>query len=261
MVNVNKAFSICIIAILAISSLIIIKSVSAQVDVTTPSTPNFGVRYEIFPIYVPPVYGVDASTGKAMITKEGYTAFDETVFVEIVNQPFVSYKDSNGNNIQLFYNIRWKEPSNNSWIYLDEKPQLTQTPNSEQTITTFDFIGNYHRISEGLDIPIGSETDFQVEAYIGYYTTDNVFTGKISGWIDPQSIMHAANYSTTTNPNASSTPSQNPTTESHQQNIQSVSLFDLNWEQIAIILLSFTVAILAVVLMLSRRKSTKPSNA
>jgi hypothetical protein len=80
--------------------------------VTAPLNPSFSVSYDIFTTYVPPVYGVDPSSGKAVITQAGYTVLDETVYVRIVNQPFVPYKDSSDNTIQLFYNIRWKDPSN-----------------------------------------------------------------------------------------------------------------------------------------------------
>jgi hypothetical protein len=262
MARLSKASLLLIIAILAVPSLTMIEPTSAQVGITTPSTPNFAVNYEIYPIQIPPVYGVDPSTGKAVITEDGYTEFDETVFVKIVNQPFVPYYDSNGNNIQLFYNVRWKELSNNSWIYLAEKPQWTQTPNnlSEQTICTFNFMGNYHKVSEGLDIPIGGETDFQVEAYVGYYTADNVFVGKTSGWTGPQSIMHAANvgnYTTPIAPNTSNSSPKNPTAELNQLDPQSYSLFGLDWEQIAIIALGTMVVVLTFALVLKHRRNVK----
>lgn len=192
--NRGKSLAIIIIAIVIVSTILMVKSLNAQVGVTTPLNPSFSVSYDIFTTNVPPVYGVDSSSGKAVITQSGYTVLDETVYIRIVNQPFVPYKDSSDNNIQLFYNIRWKDPSNTFWIYLDEvKNNLrwTQTPNEEFTISSFSFKDNRIKGMLILDMPFGSETDFQVQALIGYYLTDNVFVGKTSAWNTPQSIQHA----------------------------------------------------------------------
>ncbi len=210
--SISKVFSLFVIVVILVTSISMVKLAIAQVGVTTPARPNFGVEHNIFLTDVPPTYGVDPSTGKAVVIQEGYTGVDETVYVRIVNQPFIPYKDSTGNNIQLFYSIRWLEPSNNSWV---DPVRTTQAPNEEFTVCTFEFMGNYHKVSHGLDIPIGSETDFQVEASIGYYTADDVFVGKTSGWTNPQAITHAPNYtpsSTTPTPSETSpTDSQKPT--------------------------------------------------
>lgn len=253
-----------LVSILVVSSLILSKPTYAQVGVTTPATPDFGVRYDIFSTYIPPVYGVDPSTGKAVITQAGYNSLDETVYIEIVNQPFIPYKDSDGHDIQLFYNIRWKDPSNNSWIYLNEvKGNLkwTQTQNSERTISTFSFRENRNKGLLVLDMPIGSETDFQVEASIGYFTADNVFVGKTSGWTDPQAIMHAPDYSSsnpTSMPSSSATPTETHTATPQQNSTQERVLFGLNWQETAIILLGVTVVVLAFALVLSRKRTVKP---
>ncbi len=71
-------------------------------------TPNFSVTYLVNSHIIPPVYGVDPSTGKAVIPQAGYTVENEKVWIDIVNQPVVPYTDSNGNTINLFYNIRYK---------------------------------------------------------------------------------------------------------------------------------------------------------
>jgi hypothetical protein len=209
-----KSAALLLVAMLAVTSLITVEFACAQVGVTTPATPNFGVKYDIFITHVPPTYGVDPSTGKAVAIQEGYDGVDETVYLYIVNQPFVPYKDSDGNYIQLFYSVRWLEPSNNSWV---DPVRTTQAPNQEFTVCTFKFMGKYHKVSYGLDIPIGSETDFQVEASIGYFTADNVFIGKTSGWTNPQSIQHAPDYDASnsspvpSSPSATSTPSDSLT--------------------------------------------------
>ncbi|MGA2386958.1 MAG: hypothetical protein ABSG33_10555 [Candidatus Bathyarchaeia archaeon] len=257
---IGKSFTLILIFIMLVSSLslTVVRTVCAQTGVTTPSAPDFGVKYQIFSVNIPPVYGVDPSTGKAVITKAGYTVVDEEVWVNIMNQPFVPYNESSGNSIQLFYNIRWKEPSNNSWIILPNYFRLTQS-DSEYTAIPFDFKGNYQAGLNAIDIPIGSETDFQVEAAIGYYTADNGFVGKTSGWTNPQSIQHAGNYTipspssspSSTAANPSNSPSINPTETSQQ----SGAFLGLDWEKIAIIVLSTAVIVLGVTLVLSHRKS------
>ncbi len=193
METTNKGFAVFIILIMAISSLIIVESAYAQVGVTTPSTPSFGVKYEFFPHSVPPVYGVDPATGKAVMTKEGYIVYSESAYLSIMNQPFEPYKDAKGNSIQLYYNLRWKEPISNSWVYMSPSARMTQNSEGDRILVTFDFKDSSQKSGWGiLDIPMGTETDFQVQAMIGYYSSNNVFTGKTSDWTDTHSVMHAS---------------------------------------------------------------------
>jgi hypothetical protein len=226
----------------------------AQVGITTPSSPVFSVRYEIFSTDVEPVYDVNSSTGKAMITEARHTIVEEWAYVDIFNQPFVPYEDSQGNNVELFCNIRWKYSDNSSWIYLNEVKNnhgFTQTLNNEHSITSFGFRDNRVKGFLVLEIPIGSEVDFQVEASIGYYTADDVFVGHTSGWVDPQSVQHAGSYATAT-PRLSSTPSTtNPstTTTSTSPNTKTV-----DWVGVALgMLLGIVVLLVCVVFYLRRR--------
>jgi hypothetical protein len=191
--SLGKYLSILFVAILTASNMLITNTTFAQVGVTTPSTPSFGVRYEFFPHSVPPVYGVDPSTGKAVMTKEGYTVYSESAYLSIMNQPFEPYKDANGNSIQLYYNIRWKDPISNSWVYMPPSARMTQNSEGDRILVNFDFKDSSQKSGWGvLDIPMGTETDFQVQAMIGYYTSSNVFMGKTSDWTDTHSVMHAS---------------------------------------------------------------------
>ena len=189
-------------------SLLMVKPANAQKGVTTPSNPDFGVSYRFLPHSIPPVYDVDPSTGKAVMTKEGYTEYSESAYLSIMNQPFEPYEDSNGNSIQLFYGIRWKEPSNNSWVYLPSFCRLTQNSEGDRVLINFDFKGSYQGTSWGvLDIPMGTETEFQVQALIGYYSSGNVFVGKTSDWTTSDGSQHATLPSNLSSPNTSSTSS------------------------------------------------------
>ena len=105
----------------------------------------------------------------------------------------VAFKDAKGNSIQLYYNLRWKEPISNSWVYMSPSARMTQNSEGDRILVTFDFKDSSQKSGWGiLDIPMGTETDFQVQAMIGYYSSNNVFTGKTSDWTDTHSVMHAS---------------------------------------------------------------------
>jgi hypothetical protein len=172
--------------------------------------PDWGVRYEAYTIYVPPIYGVDPSTGKAVITQAGYNEVYRKVWVDIQNQPFVPYNNSNGQLIQLFYDVRWKGHSDNSWEGPPDYIRYTQLSGSPATGIIIGFKG--YKGSDGwmqlLDYVPGSQIDFQVKASIGYYTADNVFIGETSGWSNTQTITISESQTPTSPPANSPTPSQ-----------------------------------------------------
>src|SRR3972149_5955853 len=193
MSGISTSFSLFVIVTLTASSLIVVKPACAQiVGVTNPSMPDWGVWYKAYTIYVPPTYGVDPSTGKAVITQAGYDEVYRQVDVNFVNQPFTPYNDSNGNYIQLFYDVRWKGhlDSDNSWKGIPDGIWTTQLSDSPRTGVIIGFKG--YKGSEGymalLDYVPGSQLDFQVEASIGYYTADTVFIGETSGWSNTQTL-------------------------------------------------------------------------
>jgi hypothetical protein len=177
-------------------------SVNAQASVTMPTTPKFGVSYRITSVYIQPIYGFDTSTGQSVITQAGYYTNNEDVWIEILNQPFNPYNDSEGNYIQLFYNLAWREPINNSWVTLESYQMPTQNQDGDRTLAHFEYRGNYNSGPYAIDIPIGNETDFQVQALIGYFTSEYVFVGKTSDWANAQSVQHA-NYSSLVSPSPS----------------------------------------------------------
>ena len=253
--SISKGFLLFVTVILAVSSLIVFKPVYAQVGVTNPSMPDWGVRYETYAIYVPPTYGVDQSTGKAVVTQAGYNEVYRKVWVDIQNQPFVPYNNSNGQLIQLFYDVRWKGPSDNSWEGPPDYIRYTQLSDSPATGIIIGFKG--YKGSDGwmqlLDYVPRSQIDFQVEASIGYYTADNVFIGKTSGWSNTQTITIDTN-SSTLNPDAS--PSQNSTTSMPDQSgDQATPEIDLYGIAIAVLVVLTVIALLVVGTLLVRRKN------
>jgi hypothetical protein len=252
--SISKGFSLFVIVVLAASSLIVVKPACAQVGVTNPSMPDWGVMYEAYTIYVPPTYGVDPSTGKAVITQAGYDEVYRKVWVDIQNQPFVPYNNSNGQLMQLFYDVRWKGHSDNSWEGPPDGIWTTQLSGSPATGIIIGFKG--FKGSSGwmqlLDYVPGSQIDFQVKASIGYYTTNNVFVGETSGWSNTQTITIDSRVPIST----PGMPSQNSTTTDQSGSI-GTSQIDrfLPW----IILALLTIATLAVAAVFRRKRQTKPS--
>lgn len=259
----GKPLSLSIIVILAVSSLIMINPTQGQVGVTTPSIPSFGVMYEPHTYYVSPTYGVDPSTGKAVMTHEGYYEEYKEVWVSISNQPFKPYNDSRGNFIELFYDVRWKGHDSNTWESIPDNIRFTQKTDFDLTGIVLGFRG--YEGSEGymalLDYVPGGQIDFQVQASIGYYTADNVFVGKTSGWTDMQTLTIPQDDSDSTpypSPTSTASLSQNPTATPDRSGPQTVAFLGLDWIQVATLALLAIIAVLLIfVVVFLRKRSIK----
>ena len=112
--SIHKNFALLLITVIAISSLSImmIKPSSAQ-SIPTPSVPEFTVKY----------------VGTGLVPLTGFAL--PAVNITIKNQPFTPYTERNGNKINLYYLIEWKDNSSSGWQQ-DELP-LTQS-NSSYTV-------------------------------------------------------------------------------------------------------------------------------
>ncbi len=258
--NISKAFSLFIIVILAVSGLIMIKPSFAQVGVTNPSIPGFSVTLQTYSNYIPPTYGVDPSTGKAVMTKAGYTEIEKWVNVEIGSQPFVRYNNSADQLISLYYDVRWKGNQDTSWQsipteapYQYYEAAFGATEDSQPIVShiSIGFNGINGPVNGDMQLldPNATQIEFEVEAFIGYYTIDNVFVGHSSGWSSPQTLT-ISDGSSTANPSMSPSSSSNSTTATQQ-------IVGLDWERIVIIVLSIMVAALIAIALFYRRKSTK----
>jgi hypothetical protein len=188
-------------------------NLSADVGpITTPSVPEFTVEYVDYSYDVPPVYGIDQFTGKEVITKHGYHVDERSVVFKIKNQPFTSYNDSNGHEINLYFNFRFKGHYGEAWEYYpfsesgrgtrryatpfirltDESPKIPAS-NSEYTdkVLSLAFLFSSNKPTTG------SQIDFQVQAIIGHI--DSVgdgysgFTGERSPWSSTQTITVGEN--------------------------------------------------------------------
>ncbi|MEM2108402.1 MAG: hypothetical protein QXL10_03860 [Candidatus Bathyarchaeia archaeon] len=264
----NRFVVLLFITILAVESLFSVTAALASASIPKPTIPEFTVKFVDNSYDVPPTYGVDPYTGKKVMTQAGYHVQDKIVEVVIKNQPFIPYKDANGNSIRLYYSIRVKGHFGDAWAYPnfgyyyvegDEEANYVEADvGSDYTVITYGLVGNNGTKDYFcLDVSAGGQVDFQVRAFIGYYTRTttmtalgeshrDVFIGESSSWSNTQTITVNSNSSSV--PSSASPNSQNPTAPSDQTG--------LNWTEIILFtVVGIMAALLAlVVLLMSRRR-------
>jgi hypothetical protein len=178
---------------------------------TTPSAPEFTVKYADNSYYIPPTYGIDQYTGKNVTVKEGYTVNGKNLVFTIINQPFTPYNDSSGNNNGLYYNFRYKGHSGTQWSYypfgLNERTVMSYNGQSwgsgdlspEYPASSADktVISIALQILDIRDAPDGSPIDCQVQAMEGHIDVEVTgliagdyynFIGQSSGWSNTQTV-------------------------------------------------------------------------
>ena len=128
----SKLATLLLITILALSSLIVIETVFAQQSLSRRSVPEFTVTFE---------------------------AQNETIIITIKNQPYVS--SINGITYHLYYNIRQKEHSEDTWRELSwsDRGSGTLVPQSDSQYTVVSYSSRSYSV--------GDQLDFQVQALLG----------------------------------------------------------------------------------------------
>jgi len=130
----SKRATLLFIAILAVSSLILVESAFAQ-SITKPSVPEFTVNLI------------------------GYNRID----VKIKNQPFTPYNNTEGDEVNLYYTVRVKDHFEEDWstpVTYSESDSAERIPQSSSEYTVVTIPADY------LD---GGTVDFQVRAMLGHY--------------------------------------------------------------------------------------------
>jgi len=184
----KKGFALWIILILAVSCLIMIKPehVIAQNPTQTP-------------IYhkptVPRIY-LNLIVSAFVVNK--------TIELFIENQPFTPYYDpSSGWNISFYYNVQIKTNEDNwsaNWSTLYTVDELPTQSNGNYTVFLYPSNqpvdeNDYQLGGRLLELPPGTQIEFQVQAMIGYVHRDFIgqpppyyFTGEVSGWSNTQTL-------------------------------------------------------------------------
>ncbi len=231
--NMQRTFPLLLIAMLAISSLsltaLTVKPACAQ-SVPTPSVPQFTLTFQDNSYVVQPttLTTTDPYTGKQTIVGStiGESIANASITVRITNQPFTPYTDANNNNIQLYYNVRWKGQYTDSWeASLFPYVYVVQDSSNDYTDIPLGFTSNTFTWGDVAQInwhALGNSVNIQVEACTGYiiqtgnppYSPLNqtFIESESSDWSNTQTII-ASNVSTSPTPTsvASPTPTSTPT--------------------------------------------------
>jgi len=212
--GISKSFALFFILIMAISSLslMMVKPAYAQ-SIPTPSVPEFTVQYH-FNI-IAPTYTINPYTGQNETVSTGPSPYNQTIEFTIKNQPFTPYTDSNGNNINLYYNFAFKGQFETNWNYYpfnyDDSsypdgwasgwangtaPWYYSSSNSTYTVVSINEIYLEDPAIQDMPFPNGAQVDFQVQAKIGFLSPQaneagaefEVFNGQTSNWSNTQTV-------------------------------------------------------------------------
>jgi hypothetical protein len=252
--NKSKSFSLLLVAILTVSSLMMVESAFAQ-SISKPSVPKFTLKYTDRSYDVPLTQTTDPYTGQ-IITHQGYHV-NLTVFEMVIQNQLQPIDD-------LYYSIRVKGHYSTEWIsFFDLSEGLPrQDSSSQQTIIQMGTLSQDDLTLQGahktITIPSGGKEDIQVQALIGSIGRDAsqlmapyIFVGTESDWSSTQTITIPSGSNSSSIPTSSSnptiTPPSTPTTTNSIDNSISVPLNVL----IAIVA-AFSAIIVALSLLLFR---------
>ena len=197
--SINKGYSLLLVVILAASSLIMVETAFGQ-SIPKPSVPDFTAQFVDSSYDIPTTHTFDPYTGQE-ITNQGTHVEKKSIEIKIRNQPFETFYNTNGQAINLYYNIRIKGHFEQNWTELYRPvygfPQ--QSTDSEYTVFSYPWVeqGETPIGTWMITLRNGAQADFQVEAMIGYIADSGPFSdrspreyfeGETSGWSNTQSI-------------------------------------------------------------------------
>ena len=263
----NKGGVLLLIILLAVSTLMLIESVSAQ-SIPKPSVPEFTLRIVARPYDVPPTATIDPYTGKTVITQGGYHVENKSIDITIKNQKFST-------NDTVWYNVEYKGHYSTDWLtYSSPIPNsiefTSNIPQSDSYYTIISVPVRNDRTDETI-FPERGQVEFRVKALVGTFIwiphgnlfSDRIdFDGEVGDWSPTQTITIGENTPTAT-PNASfpsqslsPSESQNPTP--NQSSPQIVIQLGIDWAPIATFVLLGVIAVLLVfVVVFLRKRSVK----
>ncbi len=140
MARLGKCLTLCLVAILAVSSLVLIISTSAE-TIPKPSSPEFTIKFPN----------------------------DQTIQIVIENQAFTSSSSVNA----IIYYYRVKDHNSQQWLI--NKDYKLQSDSKTTTITIPSVPGPFFpSIVYSTILNNSTLLDFQVQAQAGYYAVSNV---------------------------------------------------------------------------------------
>jgi hypothetical protein len=260
----TKHCTLALILLLATSSLLWIESTSAQ-SIPKPSTPEFTVKQIDQSYDVAPSTTTNPYTGEPTTTPS-YHVSKLSIEVTIKNQPYTP-TTVNGNTTGIFYNVEAKSNKPHYAAGFEGYNEYANRASSEDytvvTVNVDNREGGVWEISRGIQV------DIRVQAVVGYsylvqgihiFPEGNEFVLLSAGdWSDPQTIVIGEENAIVepTSVPASSTPTETaaPTSTPSQAVTQTEAAFGLSWEQIVIAVMAVAIAVLAVGMIVLRRRN------
>jgi hypothetical protein len=220
----SKLATLLFITVLAVSSLIVVSSVFAQ-SVTKPSIPEFTAEYVDNSYDIAPTYTTDPYTNNTVIQSYGDHVDNRSVVVTIKNVPFTPFNDTNGNTINMFYNVRYKGSFGQDWTRVYDGQRMVynyDNPDNKYGYKIQDY-GSQNTVVLITSPPSQGQMDIQVEALQGYTNRTGeghiffavvwyAFYGEESGWSDTKTITLGETSTSTPTPSTPtpSTPTPSP---------------------------------------------------
>ncbi len=243
------------IAVIPLALLLIgsfVGTIQSASGATTLSVPEFTLKLVAYP-YEIPIYTVNESTGET-VTQQGYHMENRSIEVKIKNPP-------KNNAYPLYYDIQTKDPEYQNW-HIPSEPSgychySTQPPYNSYLASS----GEYTVISCYANYTVGTKLDFQVKAYYGKTTWDNLQDHPLAIYCNFE-VITSSDWSPTQTiiigePEYHTETANTPSPQTAQQQItQDQFLLGLDWKDLAIILLIGVIGVFAVCLVLSRKKKT-----
>jgi len=226
--SISKSFSLVLIVLLAVSSLMMAKPAFAQ----TPPTPVFNVSTITGSYTVPTTYSTNPYTG-AKVTTQGYTVTYFNITFTIQNPPFFTVQNPpiTSSYMSYYYVLEYKGHYTSQWTPLVEvdsnitifassgsQTVLTLSGNPSSNSITLQYVNApYPNADSGLIIvPLGGKVDFRLQAvssngaFIPNYSY--LVQGNVSAFSAVQTVTIPNNFtSTSASPSPTSTSTPTPT--------------------------------------------------
>ena len=187
--SMSKGFTLILILILAVSSLIMVKPAFAQ-SIPMPSVPEFTLSL--------------VSRPNEIVAPTTIIHFEnKSIDVTIENQPFSSYNIiAEHTAVNLWYQIQFKGYNGTDWqLYSDSMitpiyfTYFTIQSTSNYTVISVPVNSDQAHVGSVTNFPEGSQVDFQVRALIGQPFVDEqgggyvpFFKGETGNWSNIQTI-------------------------------------------------------------------------
>jgi hypothetical protein len=219
--NKKRLFTIALVPLLI--GLMLISQ--AKAETSKPSVPEFIAEYVHNSYDIAPTYTIDPYTNNTLIQTIGKHVDNRTLVITIENEPFTPFNDSQGNTINMFYNVRYKGTFGQNWTEVYEGQRIVMY-NFDNPDDYYGYkIQNYFSQNTIVAIPSPAQQgqmDVQVEALKGYTHQTQIrgsviaaviiygFFGEGSGWSNTQTVTLGEISAVTPSPSFSPSPSETP---------------------------------------------------